>query len=80
MYVYPFVLFLKEFFKRCKHERVRCIHGDEINSTGRAWRHPSIARVRCLDCGRALYKMEMPEICSNTGTPHNPRMWRHRNG
>jgi len=37
--------------RRCKHEQVRCIHGDEIIHS--RWR-----RIRCLDCGRALKGME----------------------
>lgn len=47
----------------CKHEHVRCIHGDEINNTMRVWRTPSYARVRCLDCGRALYTWPLPKSC-----------------
>lgn len=46
----------------CRHERVRCIHGDEINQYhGR--------RVLCLDCGEALLT-PMPRICWYTGKPH----------
>ena len=47
---------------RCKHDRVRCIHGDEIN-------HANGRRVRCLDCERAL-SWELPERCFVTGKAH----------
>ena len=46
---------------RCKHTRTRGIYGDEIWTTLRRvfwperWGGSQIARVRCLDCGRALY-------------------------
>lgn len=51
------------FLFHCKHEHVRCIHGDEIifGAGGR--------RVRCEDCGRALDR-PLPRICSTTGEPH----------
>lgn len=38
----------------CAHSRTRGIYGDEIWSTLRAW-SGKLARVRCLDCGKALY-------------------------
>jgi hypothetical protein len=61
----------------CPHERVRCIHGDEIHQTTRAFLRPTIARTRCLDCGKALYKVELPDICYSTGTSHQvERKWR----
>jgi hypothetical protein len=46
----------------CKHEHVRCTHGDEI--IGRNFR-----RRVCIDCRRAL-KGPLPLICSVTGEPH----------
>lgn len=51
----------------CKHERVRCIHGDEI--IARRFR-----RRLCMVCGRAL-KGPLPERCfySPTNEPHNGR-------
>ncbi len=61
----------------CKHENVRCIHGDEINNTGRL-RPPYIARCACKDCGKYLYWREMPDICTNTGTPHEISRGHHR--
>lgn len=57
-------------FTRCEHKNVRCIHGDEIISTVRAWRRPTLARVRCLDCGKALYNKPFPIMCYNTGFRH----------
>lgn len=46
----------------CKHEKVRCIHGDEIHTyKGR--------RIKCLVCGRAL-KGEHPRQCFFNGEPH----------
>lgn len=59
-----------KFFLRCKHVHVRCIHGDEIQSTYRGWRVPALARVRCLDCGRGLYGIPLPDICTVTNEPH----------
>ena len=52
---------MKQFW-RCKHEHVRCIHGDEIIA-----RHGR--RVACLDCGRAL-PGTLPDVCWVTGLPH----------
>jgi hypothetical protein len=46
----------------CKHERVRCTHGDEI--IGRRWR-----RRVCLNCGRSL-KGPLPVECFFTGGTH----------
>lgn len=48
---------LKKIFKRCPHDNKRMIYGDEINQTIHIFRKPTIARVRCTDCGRALYKV-----------------------
>jgi hypothetical protein len=52
------------FWKRCKHERVRCVHGDEIIQV-------DFARVKCLDCGRALKHHPLPEPCTVTGHRHH---------
>lgn len=46
----------------CKHEHVRCTHGDEI--IGRRWR-----RRVCMDCGRAL-RGDLPDECAFTGRLH----------
>jgi ribosomal protein S27E len=53
----------------CEHNRVRCIHGDEIlfAAGGR--------RVRCLDCGRALDR-PLPALCTVTGLAHGVSDWR----
>lgn len=47
----------------CRHERVRCTHGDEI--IGRRYR-----RRVCLDCGRSL-RGPLPVDCFFTGEPHS---------
>jgi hypothetical protein len=47
----------------CKHEQVRCTHGDEI--IGRRWR-----RRVCMICGRSL-KGVLPEMCFFTGEQHH---------
>lgn len=49
-------------FRRCPHDRVRCVHGDEIIRAD--WR-----RVACLDCGKYL-KGELPIVCYFTGQVH----------
>lgn len=46
----------------CKHERVRCTHGDEI--IGRGFR-----RRVCMVCGRSL-EGPLPEECFFTGGTH----------
>ncbi len=46
----------------CKHETVRCTHGDEI--IGRNFR-----RRVCMVCGRAL-KGLLPEWCYFADAPH----------
>lgn len=46
----------------CKHERVRCTHGDEII-------HRRYRRRVCMVCGRAL-KGDIPKMCFFTGKPH----------
>ena len=46
---------------KCKHKRIRCIHGDEIILAG--WR-----RSACMDCPQLFDSL--PEICSLTGKPH----------
>lgn len=48
--------------KVCRHEQVRCTHGDEI--IGRRFR-----RRVCLVCGRSL-KGPLPVECFFTGKPH----------
>lgn len=54
-------------FGRCKHLHVRCIHGDEVLTTIRAWRKPAVARVRCKDCGKNLYGRKLTRrICDET--------------
>lgn len=62
----------------CKHKRVRCVHGDEINQTIRVFtfKRPVIARVVCLDCNKYLYKRELPEMCYYTKKEH----WAWKNG
>jgi predicted secreted Zn-dependent protease len=47
----------------CKHDRVRCTHGDEI--IARRFR-----RVACLVCGRSLDR-DLPEVCFFTGELHS---------
>ena len=51
-------------FRRCGHPHVECIHGDLIN-------HADGARARCVDCGRALKYLPLPEPCTGTGRPHH---------
>lgn len=46
----------------CKHEKIRCTHGDEI--IHRRWR-----RRVCMICGRSL-KGPLPRICFFTDTVH----------
>lgn len=58
--------------RRCPHDRVRCIHGDEINQAMTyldALTGAPARRARCLDCGRALIQ-DLPEPCTFTGVPH----------
>lgn len=55
-------------FRRCRHERVRCIHGDEILARMTTWRG-IVRRAACLDCGGALDR-GLPEPCTVTGKPH----------
>lgn len=64
-------------FRRCGHPDIRCIHGDEINTT-RKFFSGKIARVRCLICKRALYRVELPAVCWYTGKPHSPLSWRQQ--
>lgn len=47
----------------CKHETVRCTHGDEI--IGRRFR-----RRVCMICGRAL-RGPIPDMCWFSGRPHH---------
>lgn len=46
----------------CRHEQVRCTHGDEI--IGRRFR-----RQVCLVCGRSL-RGPLPTMCFFTEEPH----------
>jgi len=46
----------------CRHETVRCIHGDEI--IARRWR-----RRLCMVCGRAL-RGDLPRVCWFSGRVH----------
>lgn len=46
----------------CKHEAIRCTHGDEII-------HRNFRRRVCVICGRVL-RGPLPEPCSWTGEPH----------
>lgn len=48
-------------FRRCKHEFIRCIHGDEIIAL-------NYKRGECVMCGR-LFK-ELPRVCAHTGKVH----------
>lgn len=50
----------------CKHDMVRCTHGDEI--IGRNFK-----RRVCMRCGKAL-KGPLPDICFFTGKPHRSRL------
>lgn len=52
---------LKLIFTRCHHKNTRIIYGDEILNTIRAFRKPMIARIRCVDCGKALYDVDMTD-------------------
>lgn len=45
----------------CKHEKIRCTHGDEIIHRR--------SRQVCMICGRSL-KGPLPNICFFTGAPH----------
>lgn len=56
------IAYLKWLFNgKCKHLRVRCIHGDEIILAG-------YRRSRCLDCP-SLFD-SLPTYCSVTGEKH----------
>jgi hypothetical protein len=60
---------IDEFRKRfqrwkCKHNRVRCVHGDEIVRL-------NYRRSVCLDCGKVLD--DLPKFCTVTNKPH--AMW-----
>ena len=46
----------------CEHERVRCVHGDEIV-------HRNYRRSVCLDCGASL--PNLPEWCSEVPGRHS---------
>lgn len=52
-------------FRRCTHERTRCIHGDEGWARMKVyvlrwWKESIVRRRACLDCGAAL---DLPPIC-----------------
>lgn len=61
---------LRKLDKRCKHVNVRCVHGDEVNESVRAFRSPAFARAKCQKCGKYMYNMELPYLCIFTGRPH----------
>jgi len=68
--------------KRCKHENVRCIHGDEINHYSKGYFRPKFARVFCEDCLNPLYNRPLLDICSVNNQPHRSRQrqkwsWAH---
>ncbi len=46
----------------CKHDEVRCVHGDEIIARG-------FRRVACLVCGRSLDR-DLPVMCWFSGERH----------
>lgn len=50
----------------CKHEVIRCTHGDEI--IARRYR-----RIACLKCGRSL-KGPLPDVCFFTERLHPGNM------
>lgn len=51
----------------CTHERVRCVHGDEIWQ--RMTANGVVYRRACVDCGRSL-KGGLPKKCSYTDGLH----------
>ena len=53
---------LARWFRRCPHDAIRCVHGDEIIDRNGA-------RRACLDCGRSL-KGSLPDLCAVTGRLH----------
>lgn len=57
-------------FKRCPHNDIRCVHGDEIQNSAKGFFRVKIARARCVDCASYLYDHDLPEICTETGSPH----------
>lgn len=50
-------------WRRCPHDIVRCVHGNEIIARG-------YRRQVCVKCGRAL-KGPLPEFCTVTGHRHS---------
>ncbi len=46
----------------CKHDEIRCVHGDEII-------HRGFKRVACLVCGRSLDR-NLPDVCWFSRTLH----------
>jgi hypothetical protein len=66
---------LRDFFRTyvgCKHGVKRCIHGDEILLTLKAW-SGDIRRSRCVTCGKTFEPM--PEVCSFTGQRHGANLY-----
>lgn len=53
---------LNILFRRCPHDHIRCVHGDEIN-------HADGKRRACMDCG-AYLKGPLPLYCTVTGGKH----------
>ena len=58
--IYAALLFLV-YRRRCKHELIICLHGDEIVSR-------NFNRSVCIICEKPF--KELPEICAYTGKPH----------
>jgi hypothetical protein len=62
-YAYPSGSWFQRWIPRvCKHEKIRCVHGDEI--IARRYR-----RIACMVCGRSL-KGPLPDMCFFTGYTH----------
>lgn len=49
------------FLRKCKHEELKCVHGDMINYLG--------TRAVCKDCGRRMKGEPLPYLCED-GRPH----------
>ena len=59
----------RRMMRRCSHEEIRCIHGDEI--IARAY-----MRSMCLDCGKLF--PELTTVCFYTKKPHTDYEMTHR--
>jgi hypothetical protein len=62
------------FWSDCKHERLRCVHAAEFNSTERRRRGmpgTEVARVACVDCNVLIYGVPRLRVCSDTGYTHS---------